>query len=358
MAQEKRLKYIDVARGIAMGLIVFSHAISATATEAYPVYRFLFFINVPIFFVLSGFTFRVKKEESFLQFLKTKFLRIMLPYFVWALLFLIPYLIFGGEIIEKVGQNSSFDFWQQIGNVFYGNGANNALKQNGPLWFLPALFATEMLYYFIVRFAKNWKWQTVIFAMTIVVGYLCTVFADKFYLPWGINSALTIGMFFYFGYLIKEWKMFEKISLKINLVVTIFAAVVCGVAIYFNEYLNVVWADYQYRNYFLTLLIGFTSAWIIIQIARLINKNRLLECVGKNTMAILIFHKIVIVVAQTKLGGFSEMMTSSNALLEVLLSFVVGVVATLVSIAASMVLRKICPFLIGEKRKQGEILRN
>ncbi|MBR2659066.1 acyltransferase [Candidatus Saccharibacteria bacterium] len=358
MVQGKRLKYIDVARGIAMGLIVFSHAISATSVHAYPVYRFLFFINVPIFFVLSGFTFRVKSEETFWQFFKNKFLRIMLPYFVWALVFLIPYLVFGGEIIEKVGQSSSFDFWQQIGNVFYGNGVNNALKQNGPLWFLPALFATEMLFYFVVRFVKDWKWQTLVFVMTILVGYLCTLFADKFYLPWGINSALTIGVFFYFGYLLKEWKVFGKMPLKLNLMITILTVALCGVAMHFNAHENVVWADYQYRNYLLTIIAGLTSAWVIIQISRLINKNRILECVGINTMAILIFHKIVIVVAQTKLGGFSEMMVDSNLFLELVLSFAVGVIATAVSIIVGAIFRKVCPFLIGEKRKKGEILRN
>ena len=287
MVEGKRLNYIDVARGIAMGLSVFSHAISATAVHSYPVYRFLFFVNVPIFFVLSGFTFRIKDSESFWCFLKNKLVRIMLPYFVWALVFLVPYLLFGGEIIEKVGQTSSFDLWQQIGNVLYGNGVNNALKQNGPLWFLPALFATEILFYAIVRFVKKQKWQMLVFVMTILVGYLCTLFANKFYLPWGLNSALTIGSFFYFGYLLKTWKIFDKLSLKFNILITVLFVVICGLAIHFNDFENVVWADYQYRNYFLTLLIGFTSAWIIMQLSRLINKNRVLEWVGVNTMSIL-----------------------------------------------------------------------
>ena len=109
MVQKKRLRYIDIARGIAMFIIVFGHAISATSAHAYPIYRVLFFINVPIFFVLSGYMFRVKDSESFWLFLKNKFLRIMLPYFFWALLFLVPYFIFGWDIANQLSQESSFD---------------------------------------------------------------------------------------------------------------------------------------------------------------------------------------------------------------------------------------------------------
>ena len=50
---KKRLKYIDIARGFAMLIIVLSHTILPTDGSSYAVYRFLFFINVPIFFVLS-----------------------------------------------------------------------------------------------------------------------------------------------------------------------------------------------------------------------------------------------------------------------------------------------------------------
>lgn len=354
MQKTKRLKYIDIARGISMFIIVFSHALSTTA-HAYPVYRFLFFINVPIFFVLSGFTFRVKADESFWHFLKNKFFRIMLPYFVWGLVFLIPYFAFGGDVANQLSQNSSFDFWTQVGNTFYGNGANNALKQNGPLWFLPALFATELLFYFVVRFVKKWQAQVLVFASSITVGFLCTFFVNKVYLPWGLNSALTIGCFFYFGYLIREWKIIEKISLKMDILASIVCLLAGIVAVIFNDNLNVVWADYLYRNYFLTILSGLAFSWIILEISRLINKNKLMEFVGVNTMAILIFHKIVIVIAQTKLGGFSEMLSNGGLWTELLLTFVVSVVATALSALIGMLIRKILPELIGEKRG---ILRN
>lgn len=349
MTHGKRLRYIDVARGISMFIIVFSHAMSV-ATHAYPVYRVLFFINVPIFFVLSGYTFRVKEGESFFKFLKNKFLRIMLPYFVWALVFLIPYLFFGGDVAEEFQQTTSFDLWTQIKNTLYGNGVNNALKQNGPLWFLPALFTTEVLYYAIVRYIKKWQWQTVIFAMSIVVGFLCSLFVKDFFLPWGLNSALTIGCFFYFGYLLKEWKVFEKMSTRASVLSCLVALVMCGLAIYFNDSANVIWTHYWYYNYFLTIIAGLTSAWLILQLSRLINRNKMFEFVGKNTMPILIFHKIVIIVMVSKIGVISTLVKDSNILLELLLVFAITIVTMVFSIVVGLAIRKILPELIGERR--------
>ena len=346
--QSKRLKYIDIARGVAMFIIVLSHTIPANTPEAYSIYRVLFFINVPVFFVLSGYLFRIKENESFFKFLKNKFLRIMLPYFAWALVFLIPYLIFGGEILNQPTQS----IWTQLGNILYGNGVKDALQQNGPLWFLPALFTTEIVFYFVIHFVKNIILEIVTFIATLVIGFLCTFFAEKVYLPWGLNSALTIGSFFYFGYLLKECRVFEALKPKYDVCLFIICVVLCSAAICFNGADNVVWADYQYENYFLTMLAGMTSAFIMIQISRLIGKNKMIEYVGTNTMSILIFHKIIILVARMKLGSFSELLTNSEIGVKLILSLFVSVITISISVLIGALIRKVLPELIGEQRKR------
>ena len=57
-------------------------------------------------------------------------------------------------------------------------------------------------------------------------------------------------------------------------------------------------------------------------------------------MNILIFHKIIVVVFQTKLGGFSAIMKDSNIWLELILVILVSVIATFVSILVGKILRK------------------
>ena len=334
-----------------MFIIVLGHAITSSSEHAYSIYRILYFINVPIFFVLSGYTFHIKERESFFDFLKKKFLRIMLPYFFWALVFLVPYFVLGQDVADQLSRKTSFDIWTQIGNVLYGNGANNALKQNSPLWFLPALFTTEVLYYYVVYHVKSRRMEIVTFIVTLFVGFLCTFFTNIIYLPWGLNSALTIGCFFYFGYLLKEWQALNKLETKYsNIVLLIICVLICGLTICFNSPESVGWQGYKYHNYFLTILAGLTSSLVIILLSKWIGKNKAIECIGRNTMSVLIFHKIIIVIAQTKFGTFSKLLMNSDMALELCFAFIVSVVATIVSISIGLLLRKILPELIGEQR--------
>lgn len=96
-----RVKYIDITRAIAMLLIVLGHAL-VYSEHCTGIYKFIYSFHVVLFFVISGFTFSAKKR--FLEFVKGKFLRIMVPYFVWAFLFLIPYALFASGISEDLGR--------------------------------------------------------------------------------------------------------------------------------------------------------------------------------------------------------------------------------------------------------------
>ena len=353
----RRLNYIDIARAFAIIIVVLSYALSA-ATHNFELYKILFSINVPLFFVLSGFTFSVKNEETFWQFLKRKFIRIMIPYFIWALLFLIPYFMFGQNVSTDLSQNPSFDFGQILGNTFYGNGFASAIKQNSPLWFLPALFTTEILYYFIVKLCKTRRCQLVALPIIIVVGFLFSLLPKNIQLPWGINSALQIGGFFYCGFLMKSQNLLEKHSKTFNIISTLVALTLGMVAFCFNINDQVVWFSYMYGYYFLSMVSGIAFSYVIIKLSQLINKNRLLEYVGRNTMGILIFHKIIIVVLQTKLGGFSSQLTDSSICTELILALVSVVIAVVVSLGISYIVRKIAPWSLGEKRVSSSSSKN
>ena len=110
-------------------------------------------------------------NTSFKNFAKKKFLRIMVPYFIWAVLFLIPYYILGRNTGEELGTSQSFDLLLMLKNIVYANGNNAALKQNSSLWFLPALFIIEIGYYFIIKFTKgNYKKETITLLILILFG--------------------------------------------------------------------------------------------------------------------------------------------------------------------------------------------
>ena len=334
----KRLHFIDIARGFAIIFIVFGHTITHSV-HCDLIYKILCSFHVVLFFILSGYTFKINENETYFNFIKRKFVRIMVPYFVWAVLFLIPYLIFGEAIASNVGTKGNFELKHQLINVLYGNGNEQALKQNTSLWFLPALFSMELIYYWIIKVIRK---KTSLVKILIIIPLLLIAFLTnsylEFILPWGLNTVLVLGIFFYIGYLIKEFKICSKEKLfKIYYIVPLLLiGLIAGLL---NENISAV--NYRYGHLLLALISGLCLSIIVIYISFLINKNKILEYIGRNTMDILIFHKLIILIFQTKLGQISSLLKNSNFLIETVMGILVLVLSIMSSLIISVILQKV-----------------
>ena len=83
----QRKTYIDVAKGIAISSIVICHILTY-CTNLQSVYKIIYVFNVPLFFLISGYLFNYK--DSISTFLKKKINRLLVPYFIYSLLFIFP----------------------------------------------------------------------------------------------------------------------------------------------------------------------------------------------------------------------------------------------------------------------------
>lgn len=342
---KERISFVDIAKAFAIFFIVFGHTL-VHSEHLGLVFKLLYSFHVVLFFILSGYTFRIKKDENFGIFLKNKIVRIIVPYAIWALLFLIPYMLLGRNVGSLIGTHSSFDIKVQLYNILYGNGNLSALKQNSSLWFLPALFTMEIFYYFILKYVgkgKRSKFGLLIALM--LVGIVSNNYLS-FYLPWGINTCLNLGIFFYIGYSLREFNLFtDKGVFKIYYMIP--CLVVGLLSAFYNQDVSCI--DYEYGNYLLFILSSLGLSIFVIYISYIINKSKILEYIGKNTMGILIFHKLIILVFQTKLGVVSKLLLNSNFVIELLLSIVISLISIAISLLATEITRRILPFLIGEK---------
>lgn len=345
---KERIKFIDISRAFAIIFIVLGHTI-VHSEHCRILYKFIYSFNVVLFFIISGYVFKIKSEK-FEVFLKNKFTRIMIPYFAWETMFLIPYFLFGNNVDNTLGNNGSFSIKQIILNILIGNGNNSALKQNTSLWFLPALFTMEIVFYFIIKKIQKLN-NKQIDIMTLVILFLIGMISSylKYNLIWGLKTVLNIGVFFYIGYLLKKYNMFkENYFLTKNYVIVIMVLLgLCG--FYFNGIVGCI--DYVYGNYYLMFLSGLFISLIIINISYKIKNSNILEYIGRNTMGILIFHKLIVIIFQGKLGKISQILTNSNFILEVTISILVTVISIMVSLFINEIIRKISPILIGEKNK-------
>ena len=347
---KKRLAYVDIARGIAIILIVLGHSITYSQ-NCKIIYKIIYSFHVALFFIISGYTYKIKKEESFLVFIKKKFIRIMVPYYIWALLFIIPFYLFGSSTGDAIGASYSvFGLKKTLFNILYANGILFDLIQNSALWFLPSLFSMEIIYYHIIKRSDNNKSLTAFFLLLEIFVATITYKFMNFIFPLGINTCLHFGIFFHIGYLIKKYNLIDSIlfnnifSFVIITLIGLFAALV--------NYRVVSAIDYTYGNLYFAISSGIFLSTSVLIISKKIKSNKLLEYIGRNTMGILIFHKLVVLLMQSKLGMISNLLKKSNTFIEFIIGVSIAFVAILFSLIINKIIKIICPIMVGEKNKK------
>jgi len=150
----KRLDFIDSLKGVAIFLMVWGHSIQYLRDGAdfihNPVFEIIYSFHMPLFFLMSGFFFNSSLKLNLKDFLKGKFLQLLLPVITWAALY---------WIVQMVHENK-FDLMAythlQVRNVEW------------PFWFLRELFISYVLVYVAYKIFKN-KWVVYIISISIVL---------------------------------------------------------------------------------------------------------------------------------------------------------------------------------------------
>ncbi len=85
----KRLDWIDIAKGIAIILVIVGH----TVPNPSPLRHAIFSFHMPVFFILAGYTFRPKPWRELLS---GSVSRLLVPYVVLALAWQVPTFLMSG----------------------------------------------------------------------------------------------------------------------------------------------------------------------------------------------------------------------------------------------------------------------
>ena len=95
---------------------------------------------------------------------------------------------------------------------------------NTPLWFLPCLFISEIIFFFVLKYINKIKLETIAIFFISAIG----VMIGKFYaLPWSFDVAMVVQIFFLFGYNLKTKKI------NINFIIGLIALIIVLVDVYF-----------------------------------------------------------------------------------------------------------------------------
>jgi len=284
--QTERVHWIDIARGIGIIFIIYAHMLGSHD------FRYLFYaFHIPLFFFLSGVVYNHQKYGNFLTFLKKSARGLLIPYFIFAFISFI--LWFAGL---KVHNLFSFEVIKQFLSIFYANSNNGLMVFNDVLWFLPTLFVTRILFTPIANFSAKTRILILVLVLFSVFGYLFSIFASNIRLPFGAETAISAVVFYGAGFL---WNKSEKAKLlfskyKYLLFVTLLIVGAFISTIDFNAYGHQIDMRLSHlNNYFAFYVAAFSGIFAWISFSMILNKNSLLEKIGRNSLILFAWHPIV-----------------------------------------------------------------
>ncbi len=134
----QREKYIDVAKGIGILLVVYGHVINSGSLESLSVVsQVIYSFHMPLFFFVTGYLLGLRKYDggfSLSKQLKKVGLTLFLPYFVWSFVYM-----YIGSALENLERYKA---------VF-------TLRGIAPLWFLAALGLCEVVFFAFIYITRK-----------------------------------------------------------------------------------------------------------------------------------------------------------------------------------------------------------
>lgn len=325
-----------------MFFVVFGHIASIDSDERLLIYAF----HMPLFFMISGATFRPGKYESFKACVIDKAKKLLLPY-LWLSLINIPFWYLNHSVLGT----SSAPLWKFFVGIPLAN-QELGYMASGALWFLPALFLISILFYGITELDRDGKLKL---EASMILCLLAAVYLSMFVkidTPLHLATVPMGTIFYFLGWVFmnnrEELVSFITGNRAGNLKpeaeqarFAIVAIAICAIG---------VWAAFangkismhrnDYNDIALFLLAACCISLALTMLMMRLPKIKLFDYAGKNSIIFFGFHIALIRFLEN--FGPTAWFADSYAILTAIVVF-------LALVPVSMFVNKFCPFIVGKK---------
>lgn len=338
----KRIRWADTFRAVMIFFIAYGHTVPDGILKHY-VYSF----HVPAFLFLSGYLFKTEKERFF-PFVWKKIKTLLIPYYIFALISIGIFVLLGDVAADGLDVQVNTGILPNILGMLYGSSANNRMKWNLPLWFLPCLFAAMVLAYPVSKLIRTLEKKKLRFAapvlwvLTFLLPFLNFYLFQKRGLPYQLESAVYLMPFFIGGYLLRRIR-FDEMPIKTPLRLLISALLIAAggyIGVSLNE--EIRYFSSLYRSlplFYLSASLSVLGYLFLCPIIRI----RAVDYVGQNTLCILLMHKFPIVFMRLV---FKRVFEASELVMTAAL--LVTAVSIALCLIAGIVLNRFFPFMLGK----------
>lgn len=164
----KRIEWIDTAKGLAIILVVYGHALEGVFynvgmnVQSYTIqHTFIYAFHMPLFFILSGVFLSDWLKRSPTIALKQKVKTLLIPYIIWSIIQGAFMLLAHSSSITKIG-------WKRLLTI-----PINPIDQ---FWFIYVLFFALIVYYLIYNYILKSTFEMLIlsFITVIITSFIST----------------------------------------------------------------------------------------------------------------------------------------------------------------------------------------
>lgn len=287
-----RIRYVDIAKGIAILCVIFGHTtllvggIAQQSAISDTLRHVCFTFHMPLFFIISGYfmhperDFRWRKESR----------ELIATYALTCAAIIIINTVLAFRL--RTGTKATFKGW--IAAAFYGAGdfdANYVWQvpfRVGALWFLFGLFWAHLIVHMA---AKTGRFEPLVILASFAIGYGT---ARHIWLPWSIQSGMCVAAFVYVGVLMRRHDLFRR--MRGQFWTWIIAALVWILAI--HEYVGFSMAMNSYGGGWhsaLSVVGALAGTYCVVGISMLIDRfadapARALALGGRASLALLCVH--------------------------------------------------------------------
>lgn len=237
--------------------------------------KFIYSFHMPLFIFLSGAVYHqciaAGKYKSYIKFVKKKFVRLMVPYFLWGIFYVTPVML-----ILNITKLSAQDYI--IKGILCAMDSRH-------LWFLWTLFFIFCIVRALRPVMEHWGFQMLLFAICCMLNYCSFKVTNKF----GINSILQYLIYFVMGYMVDDRKPYADKFMKGKICLSAVSF------IFILLFLNVYSKRYIAR-------VGVSCAGIVMCYGLIenipmkigkIGKNRFYQILKKDSLGIYLVHPMI-----------------------------------------------------------------
>lgn len=271
------VKWVNIAKGIAIFLVVYGHVIDGLADSGYTFASYevqhgiIYSFHMPLFFFLSGLFFDNMLKRELLTVIKSRALSLLYPYFLWG--------IIQGSIMAILSKfTNSGAGWEKVLLL--------PVDPFGQFWYLYDLFFMILLYLGLYKLVKN-KSTVLIFA---IAAFVATPFMDM----WEFSRIFHHFIFLVLGAMFFDFESWFEVK-KIRIFIVLIIASLCS-----------FWAGLNLLSF---LILGLVGTGITVVLAKIVRNNRFLELLGIKSLSIYLFHILALAgsrIVLTKFWGFEN----------------------------------------------------